>query len=234
MRAINKIDPAAADNDNQFVMLGTIHRDTGGRETLAGWLDEISPDVITLEFSSYGLQFREINGDRLRKKLCDAIKDMGLEPTDQGGGPFESLFSYLDPPYEFTAVADYARKTDIPFHLVDVDLFSSLKLREAERMMDRENLDALLHPAVDSAPGTVREKVLAELFFWRGIKTYRYTDEMGIRDHVMKNRISLLMRHHGPGRFLHVCGWQHLPDPRDIYSLLKPIKVFMYDRTFRI
>lgn len=215
-------------------MLGTIHRDAEGPKTLGDWLDRVRPDVITLEFSNYGLQFREINGDRLRKRLCDTIRDMGLEPTDQSGDPLESLFCYLGQPYEFTAVSDYARKTGTPFHLVDADLFSRLKLREIDRMMGRENLEALLRPPGDPMAGGAREKTLADLFFRRGIKTYRYTDEMRIRDNFMKNRISLLMRHHGPGCFLHVCGWQHLPDPHDIYRLLKPIKVFMYDRTFRI
>jgi hypothetical protein len=234
MRSFNEASRTVPDDENQFIMLGAIHLDADGPEALANWLDFIRPDVITLEFSKYGLHFRRINGDRLRERLRDTIRAMGLEVEGYYHASLEALFSYIGLPYEFTAVSDYARKTGVPFHLVDADLFSHLKLREIDNTIGRENLEALLHAPQDSMSGTSREKVLAELFFKRGIKTYRYTDEMRIRDNFMKDRISLLMRHRGPGCFLHVCGWQHLCDPHDVYTSLKPIKVFVYDRAFCI
>lgn len=216
-------------------MLGAIHGDLEGKEILTRLLERLGPDVMTLEFSRYGLYFRQTNGDHLRKKLRDTIREMGLEPEDQQcRAPFRSLLSYLSLPHEFTAVADYSQKTGTPFHLVDADLFSRLKLRETDKLIGRENLETLMQSAGESVSETAREKALAELFFERGIKTCGYTDEMHIRDNLMKDRISLLMRHHGPGRFLHVCGWRHLCDPHDVFGSLKPIKVFIYDRAFRI
>lgn len=214
-------------------MLGTIHRDPEGPGSLARWLQRIDPDVITLEFSNYGLRFRQINGEQLRKRLCEAISHMGME-AEGPHGSLDDLFSYINLPYEFTTVSDYARKTGSPFHLVDADLFSYLKLRGIDRIVARENVEALLQGQDSPRFGTSCEKALAELFFRRGIRAYRYTGEMHIRDNFMKDRISLLMQHHGPGRYLHICGWQHLSDPHGTYTPLKPIRVFIYDRAFRI
>lgn len=224
-----------ADGDCQFIMLGLIHGDTEGMEILARSLEELRPDVITLEFSRYGLHFRQINGDRLKKRLRDTVRVMGLDAGDrQYPPPLRSLLSYLSLPYEFTAASDYSRRMGVSLHLVDADLFSWLRLRDIDKVVDRGNLEILMGSPEDSTPETTREKVLAELFFERGIKTSLYTDEMHIRDSLMKDRISLLVRHHGPGRFLHLCGWRHLCDPHDVFGSLKPIKVFMYDRAFCI
>jgi hypothetical protein len=221
--------------DSQFVMLGAIHGDTEGREILAGLLTELRPDVITLEFSRYGLDFRQINGDRLRKRLNETIREMGLETgDDQCQGPLRSVLSYLNLPYEFTTVSDYSLQNSVPFHLVDTDFFSQLKLREIYKVLDKGNLEVLSRLPGNSVAGVAREKALAELFFKSGLKDCGYTDEMHIRDNLMKDRILLLMKHHGPGRFVHLCGWRHLSDPRDVFGPLRPVKVFMYDRTFRI
>jgi hypothetical protein len=223
------------DNGTIFVMVGTIHRDAEGPDALARWLEVIDPDVITLEFSNYGLHFRQINGHRLRDRLCRNITDMGLKGEDIRQGAMERLFSYICLPYEFISVSDFADKTGTPFHLVDADSFSRLKLKEIDSMIGRENLENLLDDRTAEPIGDrSRERVLAELFFNRAIQTCRYTEEMRIRDDYMKHRISLVMQHHGPGRYAHVCGWQHLPDPCEVYAPLSPTKVFVHDRTFCI
>ena len=191
----------------------------------------LQPDVVTLEFSRYGLEFRRANGEALRKRLQDTIRGMGLE-TGNGYPPLlEALFSYLDLPYEFTTLSEYGCKTGTPLYLVDADVFSRLKLREVERMLERKNIEAFVDGGQDPGPGVSSERVLAGLYFRDGVRAFAYTEEMGARDRFMKDRISLLMRYHGPGRFLHVCGWRHLADPRQIYAPLNPTKVFIHDRT---
>jgi hypothetical protein len=225
----------AATDRKEFIMLGTIHAEAEGPEALTGWLEDAKPDVITLEFSKYGRDFRQTNGEYLRERLRETIREIGVETGDNHPGALEALSSYINLPYEFTAVSRYTQKTGVPFHLVDMDLFSHMKLRGIDTLIDRENVEAVLNVGTDNLiSGTSSERVLAELFFRREIKTYRYTDEMFMRDRFMKERISLLMRHHGSGRYMHVCGWQHLPDPYNIYAPLKPIKVFMHDRAFCI
>ncbi len=225
-----------ADRDSQFIMLGLIHGDPEGMAILARSLERLRPDVITLEFSRYGLHFRQMNGACLKKRLRDAVRSMGLMAGEhQCPAPLQSLLSYLSLPYEFTAASDYSQRTGVSLHLVDGDLFSWLRLRDVDKVVDRDNLEALARSPEDSTTSErVREKVLAELFFERGIKTNLYTEEMYIRDSLMRDRISLLMDYHGPGRYLHLCGWRHLVDPHNVFGSLKPVKVFMYDRAFRV
>ena len=76
-----------------------------------------------------------------------------------------------------------------------------------------------------------KQRALARLFFGKGIKAFPYTDEMLTRDRHLKERLALLMRHHQGKRLLHVCGWQHLSDPHNIYHSLNPVKVFAHDRS---
>jgi hypothetical protein len=75
---------------------------------------------------------------------------------------------------------------------------------------------------------------MAKLFFEGGIKVARYTEEMRIRDRYMRDKISILTRSNKDKRFLHICGWQHLEDPHNLYTPLNPEKVFIYDKAVRI
>ena len=50
----------------------------------------------------------------------------------------------------------------------------------------------------------------------------------------MRDEIARLMGRQGLGPFLHVCGWQHLCDPLQLYRELNPTKVFIYDKTLCI
>lgn len=222
------------DEKTQFVMLGSIHQDSEGPKALERWLKILRPDVVTLEFSNYGLQFRKLNGNWLREKLVEAMRDMAPRTGNECRETLEALLSYICLPYEFTVVSDYAQKAKTPLYLVDADEFSRLKLRGVDTMMERENIEALVGTQRNPPPGTSPERVLAELFFKRAIMAARYTEEMHIRDKIMRDRISLLMGHHGPGCYLHVCGWQHLCDPHGVYDPLKPVKVFVHDRTLCI
>ena len=63
----------------RLVMLGVIHRDKEGAALLSRWLDYLKPDVITLEFSRYGMMFRKTHGAALRARLDALVAKMALE-----------------------------------------------------------------------------------------------------------------------------------------------------------
>ncbi len=82
-----------------------------------------------------------------------------------------------------------------------------------------------------SDQGTMgREKAMARLFLEKGIKTFRYTEEMRLRDRHMSERIAHLVKRHAPSRPAHICGWQHLCDPLGLYAALYPKKAFIHDK----
>ncbi len=221
-----------SDSDNGLVMLGIIHRDRESARLLSTWLESAKPGVVTLEFSRYGLEFRKAKGDALKERLRKTIDDLTAGGQPVCGETVNSLLSYVDLPLEYTILSDYAAHHHVPFHLIDMDRFSYLKLREIEVLLSKENLSCLLSDPIRTGPSY--EKTLARLFFEKGVRVFPYTEEMHIRDRYMRDRIASLRKRSPASRLLHVCGWQHLSDPCSLYSELNPTKVFIYDKTLCI
>ena len=215
-------------------MLGTIHRDKEGAQLLSRWLDYLKPDVITLEFSRYGMMFRKTHGTALRARLDALAAKMGLGAEPSSREALRALHDYIELPYEYTETSQYADRLSIPLHLVDLDLFSYINLRSMDELLDEKNMLTWFGERKELANEMENQRALARLFFDKGIKTFSYTDEMLTRDRHVKENLALLARHYKGRRLLHVCGWQHLSDPHNIYDPLNPVKVFAHDRSFRI
>jgi hypothetical protein len=211
-----------------FVMLGVVHRDPEGKDLLRSWLCRIAPEVITLEFSTYGLEFRKVNGPRYLQLLEERLRDLGSEAGLCSEEVRSALRAFMGLPYEYEATSDYTRQHGLPLYLVDMDIFSYLRLRKTDELMSRENIGQLLND--NGTDQTNPEVALAELCLEGLVKAVPYTAEMGIRDAYMRDRISVLMKFHSDKRFLHVCGWQHLRDPHGLYDCLQPAKVFSHDK----
>lgn len=220
------------DRKERLFVLGVIHRDDDGPELLHDWLARIMPDVITLEFSNYGLEFRKRKGDEYRRKIKDVLDKMGYNEEAREMKSLSSLVSFIDLPYEYEVASRYAGEHNASLYLIDMDAFSYLKLRKAGELFDENNIRQIL--SGPDAPAGGKEKAAAKLFFEKGIKLSSYDDEMYVRDKFMSDRISILMKHHTDKKFLHICGWQHLEDPHRLYAPLHPLKVFLHDETLCI
>ncbi len=206
-----------------FFMLGIIHRDTRNDAVLRRWMDRIKPDVITLEVSRYSLDFRRQNGQAYRRKLDDILRG-GL---DGARSDFDDFYSFVDMPCEFAVAREYCTENKIDVYPVDMDLFSFLKLRKIDEMIDRENMRKSL--AGDHSKTGSFEQALADLYFHKGVTAFSYDEEMAMRDRFMCHRIDILRKRHKNGRFLHIAGWQHLRDPLSLYDIFQPVKIFPYD-----
>lgn len=215
------------DYNHRFFMLGVIHRDPRTPVLLRQWITDIKPDIITLEFSQYGLMFRKENHDRYKKRIDEVLKKLKNNKRAYNKAVMENLESFMNMPDEYEIVSEYCVKRQIPFYLIDMDLFSYLKLQKAEELFDAENIERLL-TGTDAGNGSC-ETIMARLFFNSGLKSVPYDDEMYVRDRYMADRLSLLMKHSRDKRFLHIAGWRHLDDPYHLYAPLDPQKVFPYD-----
>lgn len=218
------IDP---DSSRRFYMLGVIHRDERNRVLLRRYIAGIKPDVITLELTHYGLMFRKENRDRYKERIDEVLKKLKNDKRSYSEVAMENLESFMGMPEEYEIVSEYCEERQIHFHLIDMDMFSYLKLQKAEELFDAGNIEELL-TATDAGNGSC-EAVIARLFFNSGLKSVPYDDEMCVRDRYMADRLSLLMKHFPEKRFLHIAGWRHLEDPYGFYSPLDPLKVFPYD-----
>ena len=212
---------------NVFVMLGVIHGDRDGRALLDKWLESAGPDMVTLEFSHYGLNFRQALGGALRQKAGEAIDELRAEGLRIEEDALDALFSYIDFPLEFTAASEYCNRRGAHLFLVDMDRFSSVNLNRMDELIAKENLRMLL--GSDQCTRG-RQKAMARLFLEKGIKTFPYTEEMRLRDRHMSERIGRLVKRHVPSRLVHICGWQHLCDPFGCYTAPYPKKAFIYDK----
>ena len=212
---------------SRFYMLGVIHRDPRTPVLLRQWITDIKPDIITLEFSQYGLMFRKENRDRYKKRIDEVLKKLKNDKRSYNEAAVENLESFMNMPNEYEIVSEYSIEQHIPFYLIDMDLFSYLKLQKAEELFDADNIERLLTD-IDAGNGSC-EAAMARLFFNSGLKSVPYDEEMYVRDKYMADRLTLLMKHSPDKRFLHVAGWRHLEDPYHLYAPLNPLKVFPYD-----
>jgi hypothetical protein len=225
------IEPETLSAQARLIMLGTIHRDREGAGHLSRWLDNLRPEVITLEFSPYGMMFRRTHSAALRVKVDALVAEIERKGEPVSRSALDALYDYIEFPYEYTITSQYAEKVGIPFHLLDPGVFSYMKLQKMDELLDPENIKTWFREQESADHGVQKERALARMFFEDGTKTFSYSDEMLVRDRYIKDRLVLLMRQHQGKRILHICGWQHLSDPRGVYGPLNPVKVFAYDRT---
>lgn len=221
MAATIDVDPG-----RRFYMLGVIHRDERNRALLRQWIAGIGPDVVTLEFTNYGLMFRKENREIYKKRIDEIVKKLKNDKRSYNEAAKEDLESFINMPDEYEIVSEYCAERQIPFYLIDMDLFSYLKLRDTEELFDAGNIERLLTEK-DAGNGS-GEAAMARFFFKSGLKGVPYDDEMYVRDRYMADRLSLLMKHSPEKRFLHITGWRHLEDPHGLYKPLNPLKVFPY------
>jgi hypothetical protein len=217
---------------NTLIMLGVIHRDEAGPDLLDKWLEIIRPQVITLEFSRYGMIFRKERGLFYRLRIEEVYNRLKKDNRPCYDNALSMLLSYVEMPYEFERASSFAAASGAPLHLIDMDLFSYLRLREIDKLLNEENIERLLGETLENPSGY--EKILAGLFFDKGVKVTTYGDEMWMRDKYMSKKLAVLRKYYGSRRFLHIAGWQHLQDPYNLYEALKPIKVFYHDKTLCI
>jgi hypothetical protein len=210
-----------------FHILGIIHRDRNNFKIIRDRLNMIRPQVITLEFSRYGLMFRKQKGSTYRKKIESVLSQMRQDGETFNDEAVSSLNAYIDLPSEYEAASLYCNENNASLHLVDMDLFSYMKLKDTDELFSEINIRNII--GTSDSHTSAYEKVLARLFFNAGIQTAPYTEEMLIRDRYMGRRIGTLLQDNKDKRIAHITGWQHLKDPYNIFSPFHPIKVFPYD-----
>ncbi|MCX7858228.1 MAG: hypothetical protein N2513_09695 [Deltaproteobacteria bacterium] len=215
--------------DDRFYMIGVIHRDHKAKDRLKQIVKSINPELITLEFTNYGLTFRKKNYSSVKKKL------IRIEATLSNLAQREkirNLLNFFELPYEYVVANSYAKEKGVPLYLVDMDFFSFFRLRYAKDLLKKENIRGIL--ANSDLLEIQRERKMAEMFFNKGIKAFHYTEDMRVRDEYVFRLIKRIIAENPGKKLVHICGWQHLSDPFGFFSELRPQKIYIYDKAFRI
>ncbi|MBA4389793.1 MAG: hypothetical protein C0399_02515 [Syntrophus sp. (in: bacteria)] len=214
-------------DEKTFYMLGVIHRDKNNGQIVERWLNEIRPDVITIEFSQYGLIFRKEKGLMYRKQVESVLEKMRQNREAYNEEALSFLYAFIDLPGEYEAASRYCIGNSAVLYPVDIDFFSYMNLRKIDELFSEENIRNVVG-TYDGQVGS-NERAMARLFFDAGIEMTPYTEEMHIRDRYISRKINVLMRYYSGKQFAHITGWQHLKDPQAVFAPLHPVKVFPYD-----
>lgn len=215
-------------NKKSLYMIGIIHMDKGAQKRLRKIIESIGPCAITVEFTNYGLNFRRKNYRRIRRKLKRKLSQFHELPRTK---VTENLLNFLRIPYEYVIAKNYARNKGIPLYLVDMDFFSFLRLRYVDDLLKDENVRIMAKCACSHDLND--EKRIADMYFEKNTKLFKYSEEMRVRDEYTCRLIRRIMEENRGEKIVHVCGWQHLADEYGYFSKLNPHKIYIYDKALR-
>ena len=209
---------------SSLTLIGTVHRDPGGMQILIEELTRLHPEVITLEFSAYGLQYRLNRRRVLSKRLLTAlyhirgtercgVRELKKLLRSTGIGGIKAL---LDLPYEYTGTRLYSTSHGLPFHCLDNSSYSRQLLRHVDELISPDNLRRII--ALETAP--LKETVAkvyhnAEKILLTGIQSpwlsmMHIDEEWEKREQSMADRIRTIAAQYPGCPIVHVGGWQHL------------------------
>lgn len=209
---------------SRLTLLGTIHRDPQGLKRLVEALRGLKPQVITLEFSTYGLRYRLKKKKSLNRFLLRGLHEIrgidGLNVSDlkkllrsTGIGGIRAL---LDLPFEYKGARFYSRCSAIPLYCVDISSYSRLLLSTIDGLLSPENLKKVI--AFEAAPlqeTAAREFKHAETLLFDGrqspwIHLIAADDVWKNRERIMASRIRKIVAQYPSCHIVHISGWQHL------------------------
>jgi hypothetical protein len=175
-------------------------------------LEEICPDLITLEMSPFSLRFRLREGKKFRKRIL-----AGIEKFEQTGlTGLSGIMRMLDIPFEYRACAGYAEEKNIEMKLIDLSKYSRPKLLELKK--DLENAE-ILKSSLLFADSDRNDCLYAFNNALHSLKNRAGFDhdtgdpavrEMFERDCAMAEKIIRFVMMRKYMRIAHAGGWEHL------------------------
>jgi hypothetical protein len=223
---------------SSLTLIGTVHRDPWGLQSLVEELTRLHPQVITLEFSCYGLRYRLKRRRSLTERLLKGLHE--IRGTDSwsvrelkkllrstGIGSIKAL---LDLPFEYKGAKLYSKRHGLPLHCLDSSSYSRQLLSHVEELISLDNLKKVI--TFETAPfkeTVMREYKHAENLLLNGTQSpwlqLMHTDEeWEKRENIMTDRIRKIVAKYPGSTIAHVGGWQHLISRQGtIFNLLEDL-----------
>lgn len=221
-----------------LVLLGTVHTDRLGFVRLQAFLSEYKPDLILLELSPFGLQYRKEHARALRKtffsNLRAAAEKLEIDfRTALLNSHILGILIQIALPFEYRASMTFAKGTGVKVVPVDDSEFSKEWIGTWQELISTANLRSLLQLETAAIPVHLQYEQAA-----RGIcEPSSVADIRGIgnlapwqrrEDHIaghIRSQLSMNV----PEKPLYVGGWQHLlsggrlKTVRDILGIEEPL-----------
>jgi len=226
------------DSQPRLTLIGTVHRDTQGLQRLSALLERLQPDLLTLEMSSYALQYRQARGPsqllRLERILERLATETGRSLQElQCCQAVADIRNLLALPYEYRATRDYAARCDCRLALIDMTEVSTLKLKRVESgLITYRNLKILTGLPEAAAAQRQESYATAQALLSNTpvaavrsafLQHRRGLEGIGPRDQLMAEQIRRLLQADTCRHLVHVGGWVHLledPQGETLFSRL--------------
>ena len=224
----------------RLTLVGTVHRDPDGYVKCLELLRSLSPDLVLVELSPFGLFFRKRNGRRLqrtlRRNLKEAARTRSIKLDLTLSHPeIEAIRLQLNLPFEYRAAVAYSRETGADYRLVDSSHFSRRLIESWPDLITTENLEWLLSssshvPPVSklyqTATRLIRGGNPSDAFGEEPVSPDDHEDDdddpWRVRELFLAARISSHLAALEPSKPFYLGGWTHLtaggrlPTLRDI------------------
>jgi hypothetical protein len=213
-------------------MVGTVHRDPGGRRKLLELLRREQPSVLSVEISPYARFFRARKAAAFRATLRENLRRIQREEGISWGdllshSAIQGIFLLLKEPYEWQAARAYAEETGGRIQDVDLSEFSEERLSHLSETVSGENIRTLLSLSFPALPEQVKGHYDRARFLFShppsaGVKSR----EMREREFIMAEKIRFLVLQAEGKKVVHIGGWEHLLEfsgELSLYGLLKDL-----------
>jgi len=226
---LNRENEVTEPDARQLTLIGTVHRDCAGEKRLTELLEELAPDLITLEMSQAAFDYRQMYARPLLlrlERILDQLAEAGEETKERlASHPrIIGIYELLAFPFEYRAAETFAAPRGIPVQMIDLSSVSLTKLRRVERgLITKRNIKTLLNLPVEEGPAipenyNCANSLLAceapEALRWAFLRGRRGEEGIGPRDAAMADAIGRLLAQN-PGHLAHIGGWVHLvEDPQ--------------------
>lgn len=201
-----------------LMLLGTVHSDRRGFARTRAFLETYGPDLVLVEISPFGVEFRKKHSVELRKTLRERVgivdKKLGISHAAAlRHSRIADIYRQFGLPFEYRAAATYAKKAAIEVLTVDSSDFSREWIATWPEMISEENIELLLG-LESTAPRTsaLYARAAREIAEGPSGPALHGTDA-GIwqkrEEYMAAQMVSALERFH-PARPVYLGGWWHL------------------------
>jgi hypothetical protein len=200
--------------NSELILIGTVHGDPRGYERLIKLLEQLRPEVVTVEISRFSVRYRGAWEDKWKARLQKALA--GLPPGAAAHPAISMIAAQIALPFEYRAARDYERRNGAKYLPLDLGAVSRRHLPRYGELLSPANLQGLLEtPAEPQEDQVAREFQRARLVLahppWR--LAGQKSPETLRREFFLARRLKRLALKHG--RIVHLGGWQHLVPWRD-------------------
>jgi hypothetical protein len=218
-----------------LVLVGTVHHDPRGYDTMQRVLAAVRPRIITLELSPYGCGFRTRHSRKISRRirsLAQTLQGRAGSPGEPLPAAVEQLLSAVALPFEFCAARDHAASCSVPLYCIDLSHISRGRLRLLkEEALTRRNIEALLSLPDKNLQNSVNLCYKRASAAWAEHigrpRPGAAVDHADIeRDEHMSRRLRNLHQKFPQKLIVHIAGWEHCAEsagPPTLYSLLRDL-----------